>query len=48
MLEKIGYESILYSDKYIIGKKVINYLPVNEDGILILPNNELILNANWY
>lgn len=47
MLKKIGKESIVDENGVFKGERVVDYLPINDEGGNVLPNSERIFRIDW-
>jgi hypothetical protein len=48
LLSRIGKQTIMDENGVYIGEKVVDFLPVNDDGGNVLPDTERVFSANWY
>jgi hypothetical protein len=48
LLTRIGKQVIMDENGVYIGEKIVDYLPINDDGGNVLPDTERIFSANWY
>jgi hypothetical protein len=48
LLTRIGKQTIIDENGVYLGEKVVDFLPVNDDGGNVLPDTERIFSANWF
>lgn len=47
MLKKIGKESIVDENGVFKGERIVDYLPINDEGGNVLPNSERVFKIDW-